>query len=1029
MTVIKCPKCGSGQFEFKSPKDRFTCSVCNEIITAKILPEFLDDFKDRKDELKKILENVLKEYEEKDDGKNLCSEVGNYVQYLDEPDFAVLWRSFIMNAVALAVKKKDENIQTLLKHHAQDFDKNYQSTTGLFTTILRTYHNIGTNNDWEYLINQTGGDNDKFTALSEIIIHYIVNNQDRAFAIDIFEMLARRANDKNWVDEGRIYIRALFSNAQVADKVFPRSAFNGRTRKFFKEASAYCKKYHNVSVEEMKVGENYLSACKVRKRRTLIAVSGTMAVLAASGIGVFFYLNAVNSSTVSFDIDKVIQTTYGEELDLSGYSVSYRKNSNAECTKEITMGMLSGYDPELIYEQQTVTVKFGGASQNITIRVDPATLAKPVLVQSGSLVAWDYVPNAKDYSVYVNSTAVSALATTSLSCDLKNYENYGELNVTVRANSGSNKYRNSEMSEILQITKLQPPTNIVYEDGNLKWDSVAGATDYDLLINGTPFSSKINQLVMDLQQGDNEVEIHAKSTDGNIIEGITVKNIYYLKLNGITGMTYSNNTVQWTSDSNSNYYSVYVDGEYWKDFTREYFHVNTDGFIDTFGATRHEIGIVCKAYTAGTVPSERISYDIAIGNRITIDGSMLKWSDVGTGALYVVTVNGSSEGIRLSDSYLSIDSVAWETGKNTVELTAVLNNKPVLCETVTIIKNRKPEASISGNSLQVSGTNNAFSVNGGEWLSEIPDISSFTAGNYTIKIKTVSSSEGSLELPSEEIEITVSKLPTPVILIKGGEVVCNYDSSKYALNFYVSESIDETFRPLADLTGIRAAGEYYLKTTLSALGGAEQDADFVVDSDYSEVVKVIKLEVPTIAYTDGEEYVTTSSSGNVKFYYEDKETGAEIELRDGKISNLPKGIFTIYARTLSSADNEISSDKSNSVSVFNMNIGLTVNPIAGNQTQVYMVFTGCTEVDSITYTLEMRYYDADGKQIGSRIDSEKTINKNEALSKENIVTQISYRSGINFESGYSQANIKRVEFIVTITNGSDGQRLSTTMTL
>ena len=1032
MVNVKCPHCGE-QFQIdENARDR-RCPVCGQTVTAEQNATDEDvrrHFRTKKEEIEKECRRALEQYEQSGSVKGIHTLIENYVSYRSVPWFYDLWSRFILDVAGVCVQKKDSELQTYLKNHAKKYDaENTKTAGGLYLSVLQSYPNVGTNNDWDDLIRRTQGDQTKFTVLSENIINYIVRSKDKAFAMDIFYLLA--AKEEEWSEAGRIYLRILLSSDDVAAQVFPRSAFNGRTKKFVLNVRAYCRKYlsegNKITLEETKVWQNYSAACKFQKRRNIGIAAAVLAVLIGVSAGVYFYLNAPAAGSVEFDVDRVIETTYGEPLDLSGYTVTYRKNSGTEVKLEMTQSMLSGYDPELIGQQQTVYVEYAGARLGITILVNAATLDTPQLMRSGNYVTWDFVPNAAGYSVYVNSTSAPVTTTESLSYDLSTDKNWGELRVTVRANAPSEKYTNSAMSDPLVVTKLQAPQNLAYAGGVLSWDAVDGAESYEISVNGTPYTSETNRYSVDLAQGANEILIVAKSASA--IDGVTSATFTYSKLDAVGQVYYGGNRIYWDEIGNATGYSVYVGNEHWKDIVgRSYIDLESDGFIELFGEGEQTIGILSRSSLSGVEDSELAEFVVDVGNRVRRDDEALRWDSVGSGATYFVELNGKT--FSFTQPYMTIAGAQWIVGKNTMSVTANLNNRTIVCETVTVTKLAAPSVSVQGGEWVTDADGDVtagYRFDAGEWGASLPAISEIAAGDHTLEARRIAgiSDPYTLEIDSETTTFRIRKLATPNIYVTGGELAYRGTCEGTARIYYCADGQND-FISIDSLSGIKAAGTYTIYVVFTASDELKGQYDCVLDSERSALYEVTKLAAPDVIYNQGDERVTSSSAG-AKFFY--MQNGVEYELEQGLVSNLPKGNFEVYARLIAGKEGELSSEntpQSERVSVYNMNITLTISK--RTSTQMFIIFGNCKDIASITFTYEIIYRNEEGIQIGRKTSSGEITYQNTNAGN-TITGSQNYMDDINFEKGFTKEDIDTVELVVTISvdGGSGGQILHASM--
>ena len=1009
----KCKKCGA---EFVLTNDIKVCKFCHEPI----------DFKAVNEKATQLTEDYIKvadDYRNSSNSTKIRRLIQNYKDSPDRelPNFDSVWRSFVMEVTGAAEEKNDVDLQTFIKNHAKQYDSEYNSD--LFISILQAYPKVGNTSDWDDIINETYNNNAKFTGLCEHLIHYIIKTKARAFAIDIFYKLS--AKEEKGVEAGKTYIRNLISSEEISNQVFTVSAFNrGRTKSFIKDVQKYCNKYlkkdNTVIIEETQVWNNYVSAIKKQKKRNIIIVIITVLVLAAAGLTAYLILHAINKNTIQFKIDKVVEAYYGDELELSGFNVTYNRNSGEAGTEQITTKMLKNYNPEKLGEQQVI-VEFEGVQYQITIVVKEKKLAKPVVTQQGNRIAWDTVLNADSYSIYVNSATTPTATIKELSYDLSTNPNYGNLEITVRANpSAESKFKNSEMSDKLIIKKLEAPKGIKYEKGFLKWDSVEGAIKYEISVNNTPYNSTTNSLEIEFTDENIDVTITAIG-DTNTINGTKSERISHYVLKNVSNMKYTNGTISFDSDERANVFKVYVDGEFWKEFSRNNFNVSTDGFLDTFTNDTHKIEIILASSSVGVEESSLFGYDVAIANHIRIEENSIKWDSVGTGATYDVVFNNENK--KLSMPLITLNEITVNDGNNNISIEASINGKTIICETATIYKNLKPTIGYAnGNWVLENDSKISYKYDDSDYSKTIIAVDDILEGSHKIEAKRDASTD-SLEIESDSISISINRASAPIISASYGEITSTYDVSKYKLSLYYAQKDSTNFAPINDLDEILLAGEYNLKAKLS---NASEDENVInLDSEYSNIIDVIKLDYPDVIYDEGDSRVTSSVT-NVKFYYllDDVET----ELVGGLVANLPGGVFSIYARRIPSAPNELISaptPTNQRVTVFNMDISLSASKYASSQSQFYLTFDGCDDIDQLTFDYLFEYENASGVKIGSKTQTG-IIQKKGTASPNKIIYLANYRLDVSFEPGYENKDIKKVLITVKIKTGSGDQTLTTT---
>lgn len=1012
----KCKQCGESFAVNESMKECPNCGL--PICAENDVSGSLKNANEKKVQKKADLKALVAEYNQSGESKDIKAILPTWDEYTTLPDFNRVWRDFIVDAAGVAVAKKDKDLQFVLKNHARDFDAAREGSD-LLLSLLKVHVKIGGINDWAELIERTGGDRTKFAVICDSIIYRIVKNKDKPFAIEVFNYIKLKGEE--WSEIGAVYLRALLYNEEIASDVLSVKAFNVMAVKFAKELKAYCKKFlektHGIAVEQTKVWENYLAACKARKQRAFVGTVAAAVVLVAVAIGVVIFLNMINKSTITFNVDKVIEVVYGEDPEdfLAKYNVAYKKNSGKAETEALDKYMV-GYDPEKIGEQ-TVQFDFKGVTTSATIVIKNSQLDAPVLKQEGNRITWEPVLHATEYAVYVNATSAETIKTTSLSYDLSTNANYGELTVTVRAFTSDQKYDDSPMSAALKVTKLQAPQNPIYQSGKLSWNTVAGAVGYELMINGTAYTTTAPELAVAFVQGDNDITINAKGADDKVIHGVTSTKIFYGHLDPITGMSYQNNRVYWQAGENAKSFAVYVNGTYWKDFSRNYFDVNADGFATEFGESSHEIGIVCKTATMGIEPSEMKSYKVVLGNHIAMNDDQISWNGIGMGATYHISINGETP-LQTGDTYLSMLQYTWKIGDNTITVTASYNNAEYICETVTVVKHPAPAISVSDNGwMSDNNPGNLYQLNNGAWGTTLPDVSTLNT-NDVVRAKRAVSSPSAFEIASEVVEVKIVRANAPTIYVAGGTLQCTYDAGAYRLNVFYVVKNGNNWVPISSVNEIVNPGEYQLRATLVPKAEGFPGYNGFLSSDYSAVIDVTKPAAPSVTYNKDTHQLTSNMDG-VKFYYVD-ESGVEQEIVGGNTNNLPGGVFLVYARLNATAPGILDSANTPEyarASVFNLDITFSVTPAqTGNLCS--FVFGGCTDIDSLTYSYTIEYLDASGNVIGG-IDKSDTEKTSTAKRGDNIVESVNYRAEGVFESGKGHADVVKVCVTITITVGSE----------
>ena len=968
----------------------------------------------------KNLEQIAKAYEATGKSKYVHAALDSFGKNVALLNMENNWRPFLVEVSRIAIEKEDVELQSYLKIRAKDYDDE-RGDSDLFYRLFSACPKLLSNNDWMGLIKETKGDSGAFSKICEPLIRYIAETCDRSFAIDVFKYIRKRGKkDEGWDTLCKEYARALFSSKEIAAHVFTKKVFfrQGEARKFVK----YCRSrlHGTVAIESTRVWENYIAAITRRKRIVLAGIFTVLVAIVGALIAFYMHLSSVDKDTVSFNVDKIIEVTYGDKLSLDGYYLTYKTHGGEGAQEPLKESMLFGYDPESVGSQQSAYFEYQGVRVPVTIIVKATQLAAPKLSQSGNYITWETVPYAESYAIFVNASEVQTNETSGLRYDLSQNPSFGLLTVTVRAMSASGKYISSEMSEPITVTKLEAPKNIEYASGKLTWTSVEGATGYELTVNGVSYGVNVNECTLSLNRGYNDITIIAKSSDSSVIRGVTTKSdMYYNRLDPITSMSYRDGFVYWQASADAKMFRVYVDGVQWKDFSRNNFSYELDGFAQTFGSGAHKIEIVCMTSASGVENSDKAGYNVSFGNKATMNGGLISWQNIGVGSTYFVYVNGVLH--TYGDSYFSVSDCTWKNGQNEVSITARLNGEEYLCESFTVQKHTAPTISAADTGWFVENSGyELYSINGGAWTSALPDISTMASGTHTVRVKRTVSAPDAFEIESDITQITINKPKAPSIRLNAGVIETSiFDSEALELMLEYYDADTASWISINSVDAIIHAGEYRLRAYLRAkatVGGY----DCCLSSDRSAEVRALKPAAPDVIY-DAVTGRLSSSVPGARFYYTD-ESGKEHEIPEGKVSNLPGGVFKVYARLNATEANTLHSQNTptqEQVSVFNLDIEFMVTPLA-NSNQCNLVFSGCNDIDSITFSYKINYLDASGQVIGGLDKSHSFMTQSKTSPTSDIIAcLINYRVGGEFNGSYTSSDLSKIEVTVFIDGGTE----------
>ena len=198
---------------------------------------------------------------------------------------------------------------------------------------------------------------------------------------------------------------------------------------------------------------------------------------------------------------------------------------------------------------------------NFADYIAEAKLATPVVSISGSIINWEFVPNASGYLISYSGTASG---TQSVSAGTSSYDLEGLLSaagtytVTVTA-KGSGDYTDSDPSNAVTYTvqeQLATPQNVTANGTTVSWDEVENATSYEILADGVSIGTVQNgtgyTVTLICQNGNAgfDYSIDNMSADLYIAKGetknIIVTEYLFIKAYGMTPevVSYSGGTLE-----------------------------------------------------------------------------------------------------------------------------------------------------------------------------------------------------------------------------------------------------------------------------------------------------------------------------------------------------------------------------------------------------------------------------------------------------------------------------------------------------
>lgn len=549
------------------------------------------------------------------------------------------------------------------------------------------------------------------------------------------------------------------------------------------------------------------------------------------------------------------------------------------------------------------------------------TVSKDDITYSNGIINWQYVSGAVCYEVSINGQVVTSNCTgTQWAYDSqnKNFE------VTVKPIGNRTSTYDGKTSEIKKFVYLSTVSDIVVEDGIIKWSAIAGADGYKIKLNGIEQSTILRTTYYDRLAANitTDVQIMPISDDTTYFSNwSTVKSVLVLpapilqwnsdyELDGE-----ANSNAWWNAVANAAGYAVrvtypnntqqvYSYGETQRAFQQAYLEIGTYTVeVKAVAATTssnvydsvYSTPIIVKRLAAPTPVSTNYitsnPADVTEGFTVTFNGV----SDASGYRLYkdnVVAQNSITNQFAVGDvvggsvtaeqhynyKIQSIGQVRTVNG----QIHAVLNSlsQSSLSFEITVLATPQ-NTNISGFEYtygEISGNNGyVVDVEGQSFTSGNTsyDLSLLEAGNYRVSV--CAKGNGTTVLPSNySAPIQVYRLEAPtnvhVETSDASEGVLGYNTVQYATGYFVVFDNDGNAIPVSNMMNIN---QYITQqgTTVYMISSANyfnaQKTIYYMTSQPSMTANFIKLATPDfgdVAFSNTQLIWNAPSNINTSIY-------------------------------------------------------------------------------------------------------------------------------------------------------------------
>ena len=938
MITVNCPKCGAAADMDEKREESIVCKHCKTVITLeKAAPEKYKELIEAREKTEQRYKNILKEYESGNDSllKNAMHKV---ISRTDTEDFNTnRWFDFIFDAVNIAIKKKDTTNIEILKAHARRFDDAFsdynENDRRLYDSLVFLHPEILSDSEWKVEFEKASADKADIQLLQNNILKCVKEKNEPKLLISVLNVLSESQEEFKYI--GEEFLNNILDDEDIAKILsvsFFKKARGGNFAKKLKKYVSSTFKEAEVILKDTLVWNNAEKVQNQRKKQKIIIVSSVLTIAAAAVLVFMLIKNSIVTSSVELKKPSgnsaIIKIVYGESPDLTGYTVEYKEMDGDAKSVQVTSDMLSGYDKEKM-GNQNAKITFRKKTFDVNIEIVAKQLEKTAASISDNKLIWDRVANAAGYHIYLTKSSASqgeqkyatvedATGNAALVFDLSGIDNMGtEFYASVVAYSNTEKYSDSERSDFITVKKLAAPSNIVFDNGKIKWDAVEGADHYTLQIGAETIRNiNTNEQAVTLSLGDNSITVTAFPSAQDIVMSVKTANIH--KLAPVQSVAYSKGKVTWTAGSGASLYNVYCNGS-----PVEGYNGGTAIDVSTWAAGVYTIKVEVASSSASTVTSEPVEQKVYVGAAVTVSAGRVDWSALG-GASYNVYVNGALHSEATIEQSKNIADLISAAGSYDIY---VVMGGDTVSETITLTKLHAPAVSIVNQVLTVTNNMSSceFGVDGVKFDGAYGDILATLDTPKEYVITAVNKAENELQIDSDTVSVTVRRLATPTVKVEGGELYVNnekFDGQNASVKLY-SDKMGEIRNP-----SLITDGDHVIYAQIVATAPNE------INSFNSDSITATKLSRPVLTYAKESKTLTCSATpSNATLTYYNKGVPG---FNPDSISSLT-GANSITAQFMANGTNVLNSEISNTVEIVISNIsvrlernGTTVKAILEN---------------------------------------------------------------------------------------------------
>lgn len=302
---MKCNTCGE---VFNYVKGTTRCPTCGGDIDLTQIPNLTS--------LQNELDETVEKYQRGGSREEILDIINKQSDYIDYPNFDIIWNKFIKDTVKAAIHREDTKLQNEIKKHAEKIEG---QNGKLFGDILKDHPELGVIDDWRKLISKSGNDELELNELVRAMIECIHKNNSIRHASDMFDIFS--SGDEDFSEAGKKFVKALLTNKDISNSMFTIAEFeknDTKTNEFAKKLRKYCEdngldfEFNNSALWKS-CNEAYTRRKKKEKRKTMIISTVIVAVIVIVAVCIAMNLSSSGTSgSIRLSLGKAIDTAFGE---------------------------------------------------------------------------------------------------------------------------------------------------------------------------------------------------------------------------------------------------------------------------------------------------------------------------------------------------------------------------------------------------------------------------------------------------------------------------------------------------------------------------------------------------------------------------------------------------------------------------------------------------------------------------------------------------------------------------------------------